>query len=87
MSFRYIFNRLVLFLLIPIYLYIIIHLLNDTFLNSVDKKLIDNLTLIDIKNFNFTINNNVCGNSHVDIITIVHSYIGNQEARHIIRYL
>ena len=44
-----------------------------------------NLSLINITNFQFIINNDVCDMSSIAIITIVHSALDNSYARHIIR--
>ena len=44
-----------------------------------------NLTLINITNFKFLINNDICNVSPVAIVTIVHSAVENKAARDIIR--
>ena len=44
-----------------------------------------NLTLINITNFKFIINNDICNVTPIALVTIVHSALGNKEARDIIR--
>ena len=44
-----------------------------------------NLTLINITNFKFIINKNICNVSQVSLVTIIHSSSENKEARSIIR--
>ena len=44
-----------------------------------------NFTLIDIRDFGFLINNNICNVSRVGIVTIVHTALENKDARDIIR--
>ena len=46
-----------------------------------------NLTLINIKNFKFLINNDICNVTPVAIVTIVHSSVENAKAREIIRFV
>ena len=43
-------------------------------------------TLINITNFQFIINNDVCNVSKIPIVTIIHSAIENKESRKMIRY-
>ena len=43
------------------------------------------ITIINITNFRFIINNNICNSSDISIITIVHSALGNFDARNVIR--
>ena len=45
----------------------------------------NNLTLINITNFKFVINNDICNVQRVALVTIVHSAVENQEARSMIR--
>ena len=44
-----------------------------------------NLTLINMTNFKFLINNDVCNVTPIAIVTIVHSAVENKKARDIIR--
>jgi hypothetical protein len=44
-----------------------------------------NLTLINITNFKFIINNDICNVTPIALVTIVHTALGNKEARDIIR--
>ena len=44
-----------------------------------------NLTLINITNFKFVINNNICNVQKVTLVTIIHSAVDNIEARSMIR--
>ena len=44
-----------------------------------------NLTLINITNFQFLINNDICNVRRVSLVTIIHSASQNTEARAIIR--
>ena len=44
-----------------------------------------NLTVIDRNDFQFLINNDVCGFSTVNIVILIHSAIQNRKARDIIR--
>ena len=46
-----------------------------------------NLTLINIKNFKFLINNDICNVTPIAIVTIVHSSVENRAARDIIRFV
>ena len=43
-------------------------------------------TLINVTNFQFIINNDVCNVSKIPIVTIIHSAIENKESRKMIRY-
>ena len=45
-----------------------------------------NMTLINITNFKFLINNNICDVSNINIVTIIYSSAQNAEARDNIRY-
>ena len=45
----------------------------------------NNLTLINITNFKFVINNDICNGQRIALVTIVHSAVDNQEARSMIR--
>ena len=44
-----------------------------------------NLTLINITNFKFVINNDICNVRQVALVTIVHTAVDNHEARSMIR--
>ena len=44
-----------------------------------------NLTLINITNFNFIINNDICNVRRVALVTIIHTAVDNHEARSMIR--
>ena len=46
----------------------------------------ENMTLINITNFKFLINNNICDVSNINIVTIIYSSAQNAEARDNIRY-
>ena len=46
-----------------------------------------NLTLIDIKNFKFLINNDICNVRRVSLVTIIHTAVENFEARSMIRWV
>ena len=46
-----------------------------------------NLTLINMTNFKFLINNDICNVTPVAIVTIVHSAAQNEKARDIIRFI
>ena len=44
-----------------------------------------NLTLVDIPNFKFVINNDICNVQRVALVTIIHTAVDNHEARSMIR--
>ena len=44
-----------------------------------------NLTLINMHNFTFKINNDICNETSIAIVTIVHTAAQNKKARDIIR--
>ena len=44
-----------------------------------------NLTLVDIPNFKFVINNDICNVQRVALLTIIHTAVDNHEARSMIR--
>ena len=44
-----------------------------------------NLTLVDIPNFKFVINNDICNVQQVALVTIIHTAVDNHEARSMIR--
>ena len=44
-----------------------------------------NLTLVDIPNFKFVINNEICNVQRVALVTIIHTAVDNHEARSMIR--
>ena len=44
-----------------------------------------NLTLINITNFKFVINNNICNVQRVTLVTIIHTAVKNIDARSMIR--
>ena len=46
-----------------------------------------NLTLINMTNFKFVINNDICNVRRVTLVTIVHSAVDNHESRSMIRYV
>ena len=46
----------------------------------------ENMTLINITNFKFLINNNICNVSNIHIVTLIYSSAQNAEARDNIRY-
>ena len=46
-----------------------------------------NLTLINITNFKFVINNDICNVRRVALVTIVHSAVDNHVSRSMIRYV
>ena len=45
----------------------------------------NNLTLINVTNFRFVINNDICNVQRVALVTIIHTAVGNHKARSIIR--
>ena len=45
----------------------------------------NNLTLINITNFKFVINNDICNVQKVALVTIIHTAVDNHEARSMIR--
>ena len=45
-----------------------------------------NLTLVNLTNFKFLINNDICNVRRVSLVTIIHSASQNTEARAIIRW-
>ena len=44
-----------------------------------------NLTLVDIPNFKFVINNDICNVQRIALVTIIHTAVDNYEARSMIR--
>ena len=44
-----------------------------------------NLTLVDIPNFKFVINNDICNVQRIAMVTIIHTAVDNHEARSMIR--
>ena len=45
----------------------------------------NNLTLINVTNFKFVINNDICNVQKVALVTIIHTAVDNHEARSMIR--